>query len=43
MLKGLTNKTVLVVGQAHSYVTDAFGVVDVVVKRGGRATLELAN
>ncbi len=43
MLRSLPgSKTVLVVGQANSYVTNAFETVDVVVKRGGRATIELA-
>jgi hypothetical protein len=42
VLKGLPDKTVLVVGQANSYVTEAFGAVDTVVKRGGRAVVEVA-
>lgn len=41
VLRGLPQRSVLVVGQAHSFVTDAFGTVDVVVKSSGRARVQL--
>ena len=40
VLRNLPQKTVLVVGQADSYLTQVFDNVDVVVKRKGCATLE---
>lgn len=36
-------ETVLVVGQAHSFVTQAFDVLDVVVKRGGASSIVVAG
>ena len=39
LLKALPVETVLVVGQAHSFVTQAFDVLDVVVKRGGASSI----
>lgn len=42
VLRDLPHDSVLVVGQASSYVTEAFQVMDVVVKTGGRASIELA-
>ncbi|GBF93021.1 hypothetical protein Rsub_05632 [Raphidocelis subcapitata] len=41
LLASLPHASKLVVGQAHSFVTDTFGVVDTVVKRGGQAYIEL--
>lgn len=40
VLRNLPQSTVLVVGQADSYLTSVFDKVDVVVKRNGCATLE---
>jgi hypothetical protein len=42
VLRGLPQASVLVVGQAHSFVTEAFDTVDVVVKRGGCSSIEAA-
>jgi hypothetical protein len=42
VLRGLPQASVLVVGQAHSFVTEAFDTVDVVVKRGGCSSVEAA-
>jgi hypothetical protein len=41
VLRSLPQRSVLVVGQAHSFVTDSFGTVDVVVKSSGRARVQL--
>ncbi|KAL3137671.1 hypothetical protein ABBQ38_004946 [Trebouxia sp. C0009 RCD-2024] len=43
VLRNLPQSTVLVVGQADSYLTDVSDNVDVVVKRNGCATLECAD
>ena len=40
VLRNLPQSTVLVVGQADSYLTNVYDNVDVVVKRNGCATLE---
>ena len=40
VLRSLPQETVLVVGQAHSYVTSIFDAADVVVKRNGCSTIE---
>lgn len=40
VLGSLPHESVLVVGQAHSFVTEAFDRTDVVVKRGGRSFVE---
>ena len=42
VLKSLPQETVLVVGQAHSYVSQIFDTSDVVVKRGGNSFIEAA-
>lgn len=42
VLRNLPQNTVLVVGQAYSYLTDVNDSVDVVVKRNGCATLDFA-
>jgi len=40
VLRSLPQETVLVVGQAHSYVTSVFDAADVVVKRNGCSSIE---
>ena len=40
VLRNLPQSTVLVVGQADSYLTNVYDNLDVVVKRNGCATLE---
>ena len=40
LLKALPYESVLLVGQAHSFVTQAFDETDVVVKRDGASTIE---
>lgn len=42
VLRSLPQETVLVVGQAHSYVSQIFDTTDVVVKRGGSSFIEAA-
>lgn len=42
VLRNLPQNTVLVVGQAYSYLTDVNDSVDVVVKRNGCAALDFA-
>lgn len=41
LLKTLPQRTVLIVGQAGSFATQAFDVVDVVVKNKGSSTISL--
>ncbi len=40
VLRGLPQESVLVVGQANSFVTEAFDMTDVVVKRNGCASID---
>ena len=40
LLRALPHASVLVVGQAHSYVAQVFDLVDTVVKEGGCAAVE---
>lgn len=42
VLRHLPQSTVLLVGQADSYVARTFDAVDVVVKQGGQTTIEAA-
>ena len=42
LLRGMHQDTVLIVGQADSYVAQAFDAVDVVVKQNGQSHLLLA-
>ncbi|KAK9914871.1 hypothetical protein WJX75_001641 [Coccomyxa subellipsoidea] len=42
VLRCLPHSTVLLVGQASTYVAQTFDAVDVVVKQGGRTTVEVA-
>ncbi len=42
VLRGLPQASVLVVGQANSFVTEAFDTADVVVKRGGCSFVDAA-
>lgn len=41
VIRNLPQSTVLVVGQADSYLTQAFDKVDVIVKRNGCASIEV--
>lgn len=43
VLRGLPHDSVLVVAQAQSYATQAFDVVDTVVKSGGSSRVELLS
>lgn len=43
VLETLPQSTVLVVGQAGSFATQAFDVVDLVVKSGGSSTIRLST
>ena len=43
LLRELPHDSVLVVGQAHSFVTQSFDVIDTVVKRAGSARVELGG
>ncbi len=43
LLRGLAHDSVLVVGQAGSYATQVFDVVDVVVKEGGGSSVQQAD
>lgn len=42
VLRRLPHTTVLLVGQANTYVSQTFDAIDVVVKQGGRTTVEVA-
>jgi hypothetical protein len=42
VLRRLPHDTVLLVGQADSYVAQTFDAVDVVVKEGGQTSVEVA-
>ena len=42
VLRSLPQSSILVVGQADSYVTQIFDSVDIVVKKGGCSALELS-
>lgn len=42
VLRRLPHSTVLLVGQANTYEAQTFDAVDVVVKQGGRTTVEVA-
>lgn len=42
VLRRLPHTTVLLVGQANTYVSQTFDAIDVVVKQGGQTTVELA-
>ena len=42
LLRGMHQDTVLIVGQADSYVAHAFDAVDVVVKQDGHSHLQIA-
>ena len=41
VLKGLPHDTVLVVGQANSYVTQVFDVIDLVIKQAGTSLIQI--
>ncbi|KAJ7549384.1 hypothetical protein O6H91_07G051300 [Diphasiastrum complanatum] len=43
VLKGLPQRTILVVSQTHSDVTDSFDVVDMVIKRNDTATVQISS
>lgn len=42
VLRRLPHTTVLLVGQADSYVSQTFDAIDVVIKQGGMTTIEAA-
>ena len=43
VLRNLPHDSVLVVGQAHSYITQVFDVMDIVVKRAGGSRVQVVE